>query len=255
MPNATVEMREVSVTKRDGSRKTVRTALDVAGAVRILETMGGSEFARSLARDHHRWLHRGGLIGSRADWAIVVAQEEIDRRAQAAAAPEAGPAGERIADDFGALAAIFRRTRHGARLPRITLQTATGRPVVLAVSGPRSRVPGAINVTDGRRYPDNTWYGRIAPDGAWNPGRAADGGVTDLLRRFAADPASVASQYGRITGSCCFCQRELTDRRSIDVGYGPVCADNYGLPWGERSERVARPAPAAEEADLCVYGR
>jgi len=24
----------------------------------------------------------------------------------------------------------------------------------------------------------------------------------------------------------------LTDPRSVAVGYGPDCADNYGLPWG-----------------------
>jgi len=34
------------------------------------------------------------------------------------------------------------------------------------------------------------------------------------------------------TGNCCFCRRELTDKRSTEVGYGPICADHFSLPWG-----------------------
>jgi len=28
--------------------------------------------------------------------------------------------------------------------------------------------------------------------------------------------------------------RGLDDERSVSVGYGPVCAGHYGLPWGEK---------------------
>jgi hypothetical protein len=45
--------------------------------------------------------------------------------------------------------------------------------------------------------------------------------------------AEQAAAFGRLTGQCVFCARELTDQRSIDVGYGPVCAGKNGLPWGE----------------------
>ena len=27
--------------------------------------------------------------------------------------------------------------------------------------------------------------------------------------------------------------RALSDDRSTAVGYGPICADHFGLPWGE----------------------
>jgi hypothetical protein len=45
--------------------------------------------------------------------------------------------------------------------------------------------------------------------------------------------AEQAAAFGHLTGQCVFCARELTDQRSIDVGYGPVCAGKNGLPWGE----------------------
>lgn len=45
--------------------------------------------------------------------------------------------------------------------------------------------------------------------------------------------AEQAARFGAVTGSCIFCMRTLTDERSITVGYGPICADHNGLPWGE----------------------
>lgn len=45
--------------------------------------------------------------------------------------------------------------------------------------------------------------------------------------------AEEAAAFGKLYGICIFCNRDLTDERSIEVGYGPVCAENQGLPWGE----------------------
>ena len=59
------------------------------------------------------------------------------------------------------------------------------------------------------------------------------------LKAFAADPETVAAQYGSLTGNCCFCGRKLTDDRSTNVGYGPVCADKFGLNWGKVNEFLA----------------
>lgn len=44
--------------------------------------------------------------------------------------------------------------------------------------------------------------------------------------------AEQAAQFGQLYGVCVFCGRALTDERSIEVGYGPDCADHHGLPWG-----------------------
>jgi hypothetical protein len=33
-----------------------------------------------------------------------------------------------------------------------------------------------------------------------------------------------------------FCSKKLTDERSIEVGYGRICAGHNGLPWGEVAE-------------------
>ena len=87
-------------------------------------------------------------------------------------------------------------------------------------------------MTDGRRYPDSTYYGRIAADGAWFLSRDGSGWVTSFLRELNADPAKVAGDYGRRTGNCCFCATEITHESSTTVGYGPICAERFGLPHG-----------------------
>ena len=52
------------------------------------------------------------------------------------------------------------------------------------------------------------------------------------LHAIAANPTEAAVRYGRKTGCCSFCARELTDKRSVEVGYGPICAEHWGMPWG-----------------------
>ena len=61
------------------------------------------------------------------------------------------------------------------------------------------------------------------------------GGLRDVRRGRPATAEEIAS-LGVQSHFCCFCSTELTDDRtghSIDRGYGPICANKYGLPWGD----------------------
>ena len=53
----------------------------------------------------------------------------------------------------------------------------------------------------------------------------------DDLAEILADPAAAGVSHGLRTGSCAFCGLELTTPESVGNGYGPVCAEKYGLPW------------------------
>jgi hypothetical protein len=46
------------------------------------------------------------------------------------------------------------------------------------------------------------------------------------------EKAEIASHYGHASTQCCFCSRSLTKGESTTMGYGPDCANKYGLPWG-----------------------
>lgn len=95
---------------------------------------------------------------------------------------------------------------------------------------PSTREPGSIAV-----FEDGTergFRGTITPAGDFKT-RDARPALVDALRRFACDPVKAAKLYGTETGACCFCGRELTDPQSVAVGYGPICADKWGLPHGD----------------------
>ena len=52
--------------------------------------------------------------------------------------------------------------------------------------------------------------------------------VRETVLVAANDPISAAIRYGKVSGECSCCGRELTDPRSIERGIGPICADKFG---------------------------
>lgn len=184
-------------------------------------------FAQNLLDSYHNY-HR--LSEKQAYWV-----RELANRAQGFEAKKA--------EDIGSLSAInalFDKASSSLKRPAIVLKD-DAQTYRLSVAGERSSNPGSINVTSVGSFENRTWYGRITQDGKFVPSRRdeAPEGLVSLLRRFAAEPAEVAAQYGRETGNCCFCARELTDARSVTVGYGPVCASRWNLPWGEAANDQA----------------
>lgn len=138
--------------------------------------------------------------------------------------------------DLSGINAMFDRARQHLRHPAIVLDGFR-----VNVAGPRAKHPGSLNVTSIERTTesrfgglDREWYGRVTVAGQFEPGRNAPADLANKLRAFAADPAGEAARYGRLHGACCFCSIALRDERSTAVGYGPTCADHYGLPWGAR---------------------
>lgn len=151
-------------------------------------------------------------------------------------APAARPSGPAVGSLAGVVELLGRARDAGLKYPKLWLELEPGSPLRIHVAGETSSTPGYLQLTDGGPFGANRWYGRVSPDGELEmgkAGRAVEAQLVQLLESLAADPASVAADYGHVTGSCCFCHRRLSDDRSVTVGYGPVCADKFGLPWGE----------------------
>lgn len=51
------------------------------------------------------------------------------------------------------------------------------------------------------------------------------------LEAFMEQPITESALHGKEYGRCCFCNRELDNEGSIFHGYGPICAEKWGLPW------------------------
>ena len=58
--------------------------------------------------------------------------------------------------------------------------------------------------------------------------------ILPFMELLAKNPESTAVRYGKLANSCCYCNLTLTDPKSVTAGYGPKCAENYGLPWGNK---------------------
>lgn len=178
------------------------------------------EFAQSL---ENQWKARGL---SSNQWVYV------HKLAMAPPTPPKREAALQV--DFDRVSAMFARAAKRIKYPSITLRTADGLEVCIRLAGDKSSEPGSIAIcgeydpTSSRRF----WFGRISTDGSFHSLPKCPPSVVDLIRRLNELPEEVATEYGRLTGHCCFCNLKLTDGRSVAVGYGPICADHYGLPWG-----------------------
>ena len=159
--------------------------------------------------------------------------KRIDNREYLPVAPVSSPrAMDTVAaPSYGGIFSLFEYAiAHTLKYPKVRLQTANGRHVCLSRAGSKSKFTGQIMVTDGRPFGANTFYGRVTLDGEFQT-YSVNHEVIMLLSRLSDNPALVASEYGRLTGNCSFCDLPLCDARSTAVGYGPICAKHYGLPW------------------------
>lgn len=197
--------------------------MNIQDQINILKAMKANSFALSLATQFEKY----GLSDKQMFWVDKLVKEAIE-----------GPV-EVVTIDLANVAQLFDNVT--LKYPKIRLMV-DGIKLQLSRTGNRSRFPGSINITDGRPYGDNTWYGRIV-DGEFTPSKSCTDQVIEILKSLDSDPVEVMANHGHRNGECGFCGKELTDERSTEVGYGPVCAKSWNLPWGSvaktQTEEVA----------------
>lgn len=130
--------------------------------------------------------------------------------------------------DVSKIEAAFQRARDSANQDREGLKFLHLRldTFIFTPAGARSRNPGAIYVKE--NLDESVYLGKIQGGRFFGAAVCTD----DQERRIvaaAADPAAAAKLYGLRTGSCSICGRELTNRASIDLGIGPICAARWGF--------------------------
>ena len=109
-------------------------------------------------------------------------------------------------------------TGNGLKRPKMRLGD-----FVLKLAPATGRNAGAIYVTSGDEY-----LGKIA-DGTFTASRDCDAAKQAEIVALCANPVESAIAYGKRTGICACCGRELTDPESIERGIGPICAEKYGF--------------------------
>lgn len=200
----------MTVTAR-GELVTFESRLSDDAAQDLLQYCSG-RFAASLyqqSRDR-------GLSPAQLAWAHKLATDLIGREQS----PDAADSSDAT---FAALFAAFEAAKaKGAK--RLTLRFA-------GINVKPSRDLAALWVTsqteteEGRYGLQPKYLGKVTPTGM--DSRLPDD-VKSVLTEAANDPLTAAIRYGKVSGSCSCCGRELTDPQSIERGIGPICAVKYG---------------------------
>ena len=131
---------------------------------------------------------------------------------------------------------LFTDAKANLKFPKIMMESCD-MPLKFTVAGAKAKFPGTINITDGGPWGGNVWYGRVDAEGTWAPSTVTTNDqkviIARVLQAFSHNPAKAAMTYSKGKTRCCFCAKQLDTNASKFVGYGPTCADNYGLPWGD----------------------
>ena len=217
MATATAIAPSFTVTRR-GQDVTFSTLHTIESAVETLKD-SRSDFAHDLIAAYRN----ERLTRNQAPWLLLLAEEA--RPTINVPAPTAGrllPLLEAVTrmQESANLAASAK----GRNAGKVTLRFL-GAAVSYVLTGPNA---GCLYVKDGDQY-----MGKVTLAGEFRAAYGVDAApVIEALLAAQEDPEAAAIAYGRETGSCSCCGRELTNQQSLDLGIGPICLDRLGGAWG-----------------------
>jgi hypothetical protein len=195
-----------TVTARGESITFTSTLSDAA----VLQSLRGqrSSFAQDLARKWNK------LSTSQYAWAHKLAQDNV----------KVAPVKSNEPSQFEALFNAF-ETAKGKGAKRLTLRFE-------GVNVKPNRDLSALWVTSQTEFEQGD-YG-MQPKYLGKVTRTSiDSKFSDTVRETimsaANDPLTAAIKYGKVSGSCSCCGKELTVKESIDRGIGPICREKFGL--------------------------
>ncbi len=124
--------------------------------------------------------------------------------------------------DVSGLIALFDKAKAaGIQWPKLRTITSDGTVLTIRIAGEKSQHQGQLMVTSGQRD-ERVYYGRVDRDGTFHPSRQPT--PTQLAE---AGPALIA-----------MARDPPKAERSLWVGYGPVCAEKWALPWGNDKQKA-----------------
>lgn len=197
---------------------------------------GKQSFARSLEDNFRKW---GKLSPAQMEWVeklivLATAPEATQEPKGHETIPSTHAHAQKI-PGFACVEKLLYTAADKVEFPCIRLQTVKGQKIELRPRKAERAVTVHVGNVRGvcRNEVLDTSYLRYLAD------------LTDVLNtlyEMAARPIETAILYGKKYKSCCFCGLGLTNPASLHAGYGPICAENYSLPWGDKG-----PAVTAEE--------
>ncbi len=202
--------RELTVTAR-GEAVSFTSRLSDDAAQDLLQWCSG-RFAVSLWQQSHD----RGLSPAQLAWAHKLATDLLQAESEAAD-DNSEPQFARLFDTF--------KAAKSRGLKRLTMRFSG---VIVKPSRDLQSlwVLSATEKVEGDYGLQPKYLGKVTPNRL--DSRLADD-VKSVLLEAAADPLTAAIRYGKETGACSCCGRDLTNAQSIAAGIGPICREKYGL--------------------------
>lgn len=193
-----------TITTNAGKVITFSTDLGVTEAYEVVSKLPRTNFLS--------WVLNGKGKEKNDMWALKVAQDYLD-----SLAPKVAEVAPDVTGMLLNIVSTVARMQEGAK-----------RQVVLRFDGATVKaVTKGFNAGSAYvYYPTGAYAGKITPTGVFN----GDSQMAEVLAKVAVDPQGAAVAYGRQTGNCSCCGRELSDPVSIFGGIGPVCLGRLAGP-------------------------
>lgn len=170
------------------------------------------DFAESMAQS----LQEYGALTDKQHAAVVRLREKAEaRKAEARQRAENAP----VVNTALLEQAFANAQANGIKKPKLRLDAFK-----FSLAPAHGANAGAIYVTDAAA---DAYLGKIK-DGKFMRVRDCSAEQEARVIAVMADPKAAAIAYGRRTGNCCICGRELTNAESIELGIGPICAGRMG---------------------------
>lgn len=209
MPTPTPSM--VSVSTRRGV-VTFETSLTWDEAITEVLTLSfeGNEFASSLIEREEKNLY---MSESQVSWVYKLAQDAInDRNIE-----------NKIesVDASNILASVAEARARGIKKPVLRLvEKESGAQIKIKYMSAGKNAGGCWVTRNG------ALVGKIDDCGQFTS-REQD--IFEFIESVNSDVQGALKSYGAITSHCGCCGLPLTNKKSIELGIGPICLDKYGL--------------------------
>ena len=168
----------------------------------LREIASWKPFAASLVK----WFEkRGSLTEDQTGSAVAMLMDIKAKKAQRAEAPSV---------DLSNVVAMFNKAHEAIKTPKFRFED-----LVISRAPDYGVNAGALYVKIEGQY-----AGKVK-EGKWFGSQD----ILSKLQQIADNPLESAVAYGRKTGNCACCGRDLTRHDSIERGIGPICAERFGL--------------------------
>ena len=172
----------------------------------LREVVSWNSFAASLVKQFD---DRGSLSEKQTGAAVAMLMKIKANKAERAEAPTV---------DLSNVVAMFNKAHEAIKTPKFRFEN-----LVISRAPDTGANAGALYVKV-----DGEYAGKVK-EGKWFGLRSAPQDTLSKLQQIAESPLDSAVAYGRKTGNCAMCGRDLTKHESIERGVGPICAERFGL--------------------------